>query len=217
MNTDKHTAAWKAILLAIEKKSREQGWNQARVAEEILGKNRSTVHCWFSKNRGGKRGSIDEMQSYMEKLGIDPTPYFGGGEGNEKFIEVPWLEATASMGGGSVEVSKKMISTLSFRSDWLHRKGNPGNMAVINASGGSMEPTIPDDSVVLIDESRIHDLVNGKVYFVCYEDQVFLKRLKIFGGKAVALVSDSTGEEQPIKPGAYFRILGRAIWYGKEL
>lgn len=133
------------------------------------------------------------------------------------YYQVPWLEARASMGGGSLEVSKKVKSYLSFRRDWLLSKGPIGNMVVVSVQGDSMSPTIPDGSVVLINESIGGAPINGKIYLVCYRDELFIKRLRVKDNRAVAIVSDLDGSEISIKKSEYFNIIGRAIWYGKDL
>ncbi len=133
------------------------------------------------------------------------------------YYQVPWLEAKASMGGGSFEASKKVKSYLSFRRDWLLSKGATSNMVVISVEGDSMSPTIPDGSVVLINEASTFPPVNNRIYFVCYKDELFLKRVRVKDSRVIALISDQDNSEITIQPGEYFNILGRAIWYGKDL
>lgn len=133
------------------------------------------------------------------------------------YYRVPWLEARASMGGGSLEVSREVKSYLSFRRDWLLSKGSIGNMVVVSVQGDSMSPTIPDGSVVLVNEFSGAPPIHGKIYLVCYRDELFIKRLKVRDGRAVGLLSDFDGSEIPIKKSEYFNIIGRAIWYGKDL
>ncbi len=207
--------AWAVMLKNISERV-ASGQKKTEIAK-LLGIPRSKITEWLSPNGRltGERTPIDKMRHYFSMLGLDYGLYFGEDSGD--YMQIPWLEATASMGGGSLEVSKEVISHLSFRTDWLLGKGSPSKMAVINASGSSMEPTIVDGSVVLIDESKTTDLVNGKIYFVCYGEEVFLKRLKVLGGRAVALISDADNSERMIDPDVYFRILGRAIWTGREL
>jgi phage repressor protein C with HTH and peptisase S24 domain len=212
-----HDAIWDAIIRRMREFLSEKGTTQAKLAER-MNVDKGTITRWLKGERKGSQSTVETLVGYMESLGMEPVKFFGNQDAQEQFIEVPWLEATASMGGGSVETSKKMITTISFRSEWIHRKGNPANMAIINASGGSMEPTIPDNSVVLIDESKVHDLVNGKIYFVFYDGEIFLKRLKVDkSGKVLALISDSDGSEKEIDPEVVFEILGRALWFGRDI
>ena len=140
-----------------------------------------------------------------------------------EYTEVPWLDAIASMGGGSVATSKYANAHLAFRTDWIRPRGHGklSGMVVINAAGDSMFPTIPDRSVVLINEEDKTPVNNG-IFFVCCGNgdsaQLFLKRLRVDkSGKATHLISDIDGSEIPLDTAEYFEIIGRALWYGKEL
>lgn len=215
MKADMHSQAWDDILREVRRLSNEQ--SQSYVAR-LLGKGRSTINNWLSGKRGGQRASLDEMLHYMTKLGIDPSPYFGGEDTqDDEYTRVPWLEATASMGGGSVETSKNVVAHLAFRTGWLRTKGRVGGMVVVNASGDSMGPTIPDRSVVLINEQDTTPVNNG-VFFVCYGEDIYLKRLRVSKeGKVTHLISDSTGYAMPLEPDVYFEIIGRALWSAREI
>ncbi len=185
---------------------------------ERLGVDRGTVTRWLKGDRKGTHTPIEKLVRYMRALGMRPGEFLGDDAEYEGFLQIPWLKATASMGGGSYEGEKDVESHLSFQTSWLMSKGAPSRMVVINASGGSMEPTIPDGSVVLIDESKNSDLVNGKIYFVCYGEHIFLKRLKVGkDGRVVALQSDRGDPDIPVQPGDYFEVIGQAVWYGKDL
>ena len=212
-----HDTIWAAVIRRMRVLLAEKGTTRAALAER-MGVDRGTITKWLKGERKASQSTIETLVAYMRSLGMNLDDFFGGEDQGSDYIQIPWLEATASMGSGSLEVSKEIISHLSFRADWLLGKGSPSKMAVINASGSSMEPTISDGSVVLIDESKITDLVNGKIYFVCYGEEIYLKRLKVDGqGRALALISDRDASQLPLDPDIYFRILGRAIWTGKEL
>lgn|GEM_PF-4669933 len=217
MKTLNHDAIWDAIMKRTRTLLAEKGMSQIRLAERMK-VDRATMSRWLRGERKASQSTVETLVGYMEALDMAPDEFFGSNDESSDYMQIPWLEATASMGGGSLEVSKEVISHLSFRTDWLLSKGSPAKMTVINVSGSSMDPTIADGSIVLIDESKVTDLVNGKIYLVCYGGEIFLKRLKVDrGGKALALISDSDGSEKEIDPEAYFTILGRAIWVGREL
>ena len=168
--------AWAAVVAEIERRIKALGRGGFTRVGELLGVSRGTISKWVNNELKGERKSFDQVVDIMRKLEIDPAPYYPSGDEDTDFTEIPWLRATASMGGGSEEGSKLIRSHLSFQTGWLLNKSTSlKSLVVISASGGSMEPTIPDGSVVLIDESKCHDLVDGKIYFVVHGKGIFLK------------------------------------------
>ena len=131
------------------------------------------------------------------------------------YTEVPLREATGSMGGGSTETGDRALTYLSFRTEWIRSKGNPENMTVIRAFGDSMEPTIPDGSVVLIDEGR-RQFVKNKVYYLRYNGQMYIKRLVERDG-CLGIASDNDGNMLLVSDADDFEIIGRCIWSAREL
>jgi transcriptional regulator with XRE-family HTH domain len=215
MIKSKQEAAMDAIIKKIREETAKPGVTQTSIADR-LNVHRGTITRWLNGERRESQKNIDELLAYMEALGIDPGPYLGTGK-ESAYLHVPWLEAEASMGGGSTVVSKKIISHLAFRADWLLQKGSSKKMAVINAEGVSMEPTIADGSVVLINEAQTYPPIDGKIYFVCRGTELFLKRLKVKDERVIALISDNGSKEETLATEDHFEILGRAIWSGKEL
>ncbi|MDR0239660.1 MAG: hypothetical protein LBI88_05445 [Deltaproteobacteria bacterium] len=211
----RQTQAWSLILEEIRRIADTKGRGGVSHAGKLLGVTRGTISRWLSGALQGKRMPYDKTVDIMRALGLDPAPFFDA-QGQE-YVQVPWMEAEASMGGGSTLISKRVVSHLSFRLDWILAKGNPKKMAIINAGGNSMEPTIPDDAIVLINEGKAHPPVNGKIYFVCHGEDLFLKRLKVCDERVVALISDNGNRENPVLPEDHFEILGQAVWFGKEL
>lgn len=131
------------------------------------------------------------------------------------YTEVPLREATASMGGGSTETGDRTLTYLSFRTEWIRSKGNPEYMTAIRAFGDSMEPTIADGSVVLIDEGR-RQFVKNKVYYLRHNGQMYIKRLVDAGGR-LGIASDGDSNVLLVSDADDFEIIGRCIWTAREL
>lgn len=131
------------------------------------------------------------------------------------YTEVPLREATGSMGGGSTETGGRALTYLSFRTEWIRAKGNPENMTVIRAFGDSMDPTIVDGSVVLVDEGR-RQVVKNKIFYLRYNGQMYIKRLVERQGH-LAIVSDNDPNVYLVSDADDFEIIGRCIWSAREL
>jgi len=137
-----------------------------------------------------------------------------------QIVMVPMVEARLSAGTGSFENGGKIERYYAFRLDFLWRKGVPSQMVLMRVSGDSMEPEIKDGDVVLIDQNQ-KTPIPGKLYAVGVEDMVYIKEVNAEPGKLVlssynkaycALEIEARGDLQD-----GIRIIGRAVWVGREL
>lgn len=134
-------------------------------------------------------------------------------------IMIPMVEARLSAGHGSLQVSGESDRGYAFRSDFLHRKGNPKSMVLMRVDGDSMQPEIMDGDAVLLDQSKT-DIRLGKIFAVGFEDAIYLKRIDRVPGKLILkstnpayppLEIDVQGQEQDL-----FRVIGQVLWIGRE-
>jgi phage repressor protein C with HTH and peptisase S24 domain len=137
----------------------------------------------------------------------------------EDFSYVPKVRARLSAGGGSLMVDETVESYYAFRHAWLKRKGRISQMRLMRVSGDSMEPTLRDEDVVLIDLSQT-EIYTGKIFAVGIDEEIVIKRLDKKPGRLV-LVSDNRQLYPPleVKLGeeASVRIIGRVIWLARDL
>ena len=137
----------------------------------------------------------------------------------EEFSYVPKVRARLSAGGGSLVVDEAIDSYYAFRHAWLKRKGQISQMRLMRVSGDSMEPTLRDEDVVLIDLSQT-EIYTGKIYAVGIDEEIVVKRLDKKPGQMV-LVSDNRqfypALEVPLDESAAVRVLGRVIWMAREV
>jgi phage repressor protein C with HTH and peptisase S24 domain len=141
------------------------------------------------------------------------------GSHHEEFSYVPKVRARLSAGGGSMVVDEAVDSYYAFRHAWLKRKGQISQMRLMRVSGDSMEPTLRDEDVVLIDLSQT-ETYTGKIYAVGIDEEIVVKRLDKVPGKLV-LVSDNRQFYPPIEvdlgDDSNVRVLGRVIWMSREV
>ncbi len=137
-----------------------------------------------------------------------------------RLVMVPMVEARLSAGTGSFETGGEILRHYAFRWDFLHRKGNPARMALLRVSGDSMQPRILHSDVVLIDQSQ-SEPVPGRIYAVGVEDMVYLKIVNAMPGRLI--LSSVNPDYAPIEAETggqladLVRIIGRAVWVGREL
>lgn len=134
-------------------------------------------------------------------------------------IMVPMVEARLSAGTGSLQVDGDIERSYAFRSDFLHRKGNPANMVMMRVEGDSMQPEIMNNDVVLLDQSK-QEIRTGRLFAVGFEDAIYLKRIDMLPGKFVlkSVNPDYPPVELDVRGqnGDAFRVIGQVIWAGRE-
>lgn len=137
----------------------------------------------------------------------------------EEYSLVPIVAARPSGGGGSLETEAGVEGYYAFRRNWLERKGNVSSMRLMRVTGDSMQPTINDSDVVLVDESQ-KDTYEGKIYVIRIDDDIVVKRLGKKPGMLM-LISDNRELYDPLevdlKGGASVAVVGRVIWMAREV
>ena len=132
---------------------------------------------------------------------------------------VPMVEARLSAGQGSLQTDGNSERSYAFRSDFLHRKGNPDNMVLMRVSGDSMQPEILNDDVVLLDQSKT-DILPGRIYAVRFEEAIYLKRVDMLPGKVI--LKSANPAYPPVELDIRdqqrdaFRVIGQVLWSGRE-
>ncbi len=133
------------------------------------------------------------------------------------------LSVEASAGYGALsgpEDHDNDAGMLAFQSDWLHRHGiNPRAARALTAKGDSMEPTIRDGDILLVDTSidRVRD---NAIYVVVLGGLVLVKRLQVRRDGSLRLISDNDRfepEEVPANEATDIQVAGRVMWYGRSI
>lgn len=177
---------------------------------------------WASVLSGGK---IPEPQSAVQEengsyaADKDTSPLCQPETSMDDFTLIDSYQVFASAGQGSFVSSEQKSDPVPFRTEWLKKEGlSVDRLAVIRAKGDSMEPTISDDDVILV------NLINGDaprdgLYVLRMDTSLFVKRLHfdILGGMKV--ISDNPAHDTFVltkEQRAEVEIIGRVVWAGKK-
>lgn len=138
---------------------------------------------------------------------------------NEDVVFVPRLEVRASAGRGRAVVpGDGEAEGFAFQRAWLRSLNiAPGNAEFVLAAGDSMEPTIKDGDMMLVDRGY-GDVVNGKIYVLVVNGLVVVKRINVLTFGGLMLISDN--ERYPTETIAAeavndLNIEARVAWYGR--
>ncbi len=148
------------------------------------------------------KGVLQKEPSPGEKLGQD-------------FTYIPQVSGRISAGKGfTPENSIEM--RVAFRKEWIARKGNAKNMVLIKVSGDSMEPTLLNGDLVLIDRGRDYFEPQGGIYAIALDDTIMIKRVQLVGDR-VKVISDNKMYEPFEVEADHVKINGKVIWFAREL
>lgn len=137
-------------------------------------------------------------------------------------VMVPHYDLALSAGSGAFNDGNAVTEFVPFPNDILRRlvgRASAEGLAIVDARGDSMEPTIGDGDLVLIDT---HDktLQDGLMAFAI-DDVAYIKRLRPMVGGGVEVISDN---DETYKPQALprerladLRVFGRVRWVGRAL
>lgn len=133
------------------------------------------------------------------------------------FRTVPRYNATASAGHGSFPEYAQKLDDIPFTEDFLWKRlgrMNTDGLIIVDAAGDSMEPTIRDGDLIMVDMDKSQ--LTAAIYAFTYEDSFFVKRLNHLPD-AIEATSDNKGyasfiiERQQMNR---VNILGRVVWVG---
>ncbi len=143
-----------------------------------------------------------------------------GPDSDNAVVKVPRYDATLAAGAGAWNEGKRRLDDIPFTTAFFRKRfGRPdgGGFAVLEARGDSMEPSIADGDLLLIDETDTR-LIDGVFGFVL-DDEARVKRFRRLTD-GVAIVSDNAHYPVEEVRGARFKqlkIIGRVRWVGKVL
>lgn len=126
-------------------------------------------------------------------------------------------DARAAAGRNGVLSDTAVIERVLFSEAWVRRvlRRNPGNLALLEAFGDSMEPTIADGDVIMIDVV-VDDLVSGRIYVVDLSGELLVKRIQRRVNGSLLVLSDNPRyppEEVSAADAHHLRLVGEVVWH----
>ena len=145
-------------------------------------------------------------------------------ENEPGYTGVLQLTAQGSTGSGEDNTHVEIRGVMAFKSSWLRANNlNQRHLDVIYARGNSMEPTINDGDVVLVDESKIEPK-DGQIFAMQSATKgTIVKRLVKSDIDGWIIRSDNPDKarygDQVLRDGEIneVRIIGRVVWRGGML
>ena len=120
-----------------------------------------------------KHPNIDTRPVAETKPGYNPD------EANDQdgIWNLPIREVRPAAGSGAEVFGEEVVGYVPFRADWLKERSiDPAQADIVQVSGPSMEPTLPDGCSILVDRNR-RELQPKCIYVLRNEDGLVVKRV----------------------------------------
>ena len=123
-----------------------------------------------------------------------------------------------SAGRGAPFRNEQVVDYLAFKTEWVQRRLNvePRNLVLIEAVGDSMEPTLHESDLMLLDLGEPRFRQDG-VYVLRRDGDLIVKRLQRRTDGKLIVRSDNPVYESSIAPRDGLGIIGRVIWAAGRL
>lgn len=171
---------------------------------------------------GGSPRNLKGLATELERLAVDarrmaadePEPPLQIDQ-SDLYASAPRYDVLAAAGTGATVGDEDIKGHLGFNKSWLREQRlATDRLAVIEVTGDSMEPTLRDQDIVLLD-MRMPTLQDGEIYTLNRDNELLVKRLRRQGDSWL-MVSDNI--DYPVQPvDETVRVVGRVVWLGRTL
>ena len=116
-------------------------------------------------------------------------------------------------------MDQTIVEQMPFQDRWLRQQlgRSADQMVLVSVEGDSMEPTLEENDLLLIDRQQTEFAREG-IYVIRLDDMLMVKRLQRQPKGLIQIISDNFNYP-PITLsddcGESFGILGKAIWFGR--
>ena len=124
--------------------------------------------------------SVSEKHANIDTRPVAETkPGYNPDEANDQagIWNLPVREVRPAAGSGAEVFGEEVVGYVPFRADWLKERSiDPEQADIVQVSGPSMEPTLPDGCSILVDRNR-RELQPKHIYVLRNEDGLVVKRV----------------------------------------
>lgn len=215
----------------IEERLRALDLSQAELARRVK-VSQPTINALIRGNNTGSRhlhkiaAELETSPAWLAGETDDPSPIAPRLSTVEALAEeldlaiVPEFDIGFAMGGGtSIAERYEQKGVVPFSRAWLRSmmSGTMGDLFVARGEGDSMEPTLKDGDIVLIDSAQQTIRAQDRIWAVVYGDLGMIKRVRRTPGGAYLLLSDNPTVPPVECHDGEMNVIGRVVWIGRRI
>ena len=194
----------------------------------VLERTPAQISQWLNQSKDSKTGKPRGMRSesvrFIEKRcgkerGWMDEPHPPPSNTSKGFVVLPSFDLKAAAGPGRYLEAQQRVGSVQICQDIVMRilRSSGGvalaSLALVTVAGDSMEPTIRDGDIVVIDRS-VRTIDRDGLYLFTFGDETFIKRIQRMP-KALSVNSDNKlYKPWEIKPNeaTELHVHGRVLW-----
>jgi phage repressor protein C with HTH and peptisase S24 domain len=134
-------------------------------------------------------------------------------------IMIPEIDISYSMGGGSVIADHHSGHMRPFPREWLRPliKGGFDEVFIARGEGDSMQPTLLDGDIVIVDTAQKSVDRQDRLWALAYGDLGMIKRVRKLHDGGYQINSDNAAVSPFTVYDDEMHIVGRVIWIGRNV
>lgn len=186
-----------------------------------------TYSTYAGHENGSRAFSPAVANTYARAFGVSAEWLLFGGDAGVKTAEsaeptdtlIPVYDVQASAGFGALIDYEEQTHSLAFPPAYLKKltAGSPRDLVIISTKGDSMEPTLLDDDIVLVDTSKTHMGFEG-MFVLRHNDTLLVKRAGMAPKSGYVMLLSDNNKYPPIEAAlADLTVVGKVLWYGRKV
>ena len=167
--------------------------------------------------------STIKLARVADALGVDLNYLVSGVEENSTsksgdYVTIPRVVVAPTPDGGNIVSREEDGEAYSFRKEWIsrHLGANIEDLRLLTISGDGMNPSLCHGDTVIIDVSKKHP--SPPAIFVLFDGfGLVAKRCEYIGAENVRITSDNSHYSAYEKSINKVEIVGRVVWFAREI
>jgi phage repressor protein C with HTH and peptisase S24 domain len=161
---------------------------------------------------------------YLVGSSNNPSPAastHGKHMGLQEYVSISRISVSASAAGGTLVTQAHETESYHFRKSWIreHLHAEESDLRMMYVRGDSMEPTLCNDDLILVDTSKKFPTPPG-IFLLFDGFGLVAKRLELIDSAStmrIRIMSDNLQYQTYERDAKDANIIGRVVWFAREI
>jgi len=138
---------------------------------------------------------------------------------NPKFVQIPLIDIELKGGAGTFRDLMKIKHMVRMDERMVAYKGLPDELVLIPVNGDSMEPSLSNDDLVLVNTSdKSKRPLDRRIYAISFDKMIYIRRLSPAPGKWVFMPDNKKADNIEVdlsvpEENREVKMIGRVSWW----